>query len=300
MSWQLLPVNYTDAVWLGLKRYNEIANSDGTVSFQDVTVYQNKENSFFGAQDANRMNEALNTIMSMVEDGTDLYEAFQQYFAEQKALFEEEGDATIAAIMATYQTDITDFETEQEAAFNDWFGTLQDQLSGDVAANLQNQINTHASRHAAGGADPVTPSMIGAADNTHASRHAAGGEDEVNDVNLNAYAEKILALTNATTINFDQAPVIHNVISGDTTITSIIATERVGYARSFVLLLEVTASTAPTITFPANVAWADDMEVKAETMHEIVFRQYGNGLKWIASCSSAISLSDLSDNNLLS
>ena len=66
MAWQLLPTNYTDAVWNGLKRYTEISNEDGTVSFQDVTQYTNRENSFFGAKDANRMNEALNIIMSMV------------------------------------------------------------------------------------------------------------------------------------------------------------------------------------------------------------------------------------------
>lgn len=54
MSWELLPVNYTDAVWSGLKRYNTITNEDGTVSFQDVTAYSNKETSFFGARDANK------------------------------------------------------------------------------------------------------------------------------------------------------------------------------------------------------------------------------------------------------
>lgn len=86
MAWQLLPTNYTDAVWNGLKRYTEISNEDGTVSFQDVTQYTNRENSFFGAKDANRMNEALNIIMSMVENGTDLYTDFQNYFAQQKVV----------------------------------------------------------------------------------------------------------------------------------------------------------------------------------------------------------------------
>ena len=64
MAWELLPVDYTDAVWAGLKRYNQINNEDGSVSFQDITSYTGKEKSFFGAKDANRMNEALNTIMS--------------------------------------------------------------------------------------------------------------------------------------------------------------------------------------------------------------------------------------------
>ena len=66
MAWELLPVDYTDAVWSGLKRYTQVDNPDGTVSFQDVTAYTGREKSFFGARDANRMNEALNTIMNML------------------------------------------------------------------------------------------------------------------------------------------------------------------------------------------------------------------------------------------
>ena len=49
MAWTLLPTNYTDAVWDGMKKYNQINNPDGTISLQDVTVYTNKENSFFGS-----------------------------------------------------------------------------------------------------------------------------------------------------------------------------------------------------------------------------------------------------------
>lgn len=105
MSWTLLPTNYTDAVWDGLKKYNQINNSDGTISLQDVTAYTNRENSFFGALDANRMNEALNTIMSMVENGTDLYEAFQIYFAGQKELFQGKAD-TEYALFVKYLTDL--------------------------------------------------------------------------------------------------------------------------------------------------------------------------------------------------
>lgn len=158
MAWELLPVNYTDAVWSGLKRYNEVRNEDGTVSFQDVTVYSNKETSFFGAKDANRMNEALNTLMSMVENGTDLYTAFQNYFNTQKGLFENtadetqqgfteyveelkaEGDAVILTIKTDYRKEITDFETQQEELFTTWFEFVKGQLGEDVAGKLQNQI----------------------------------------------------------------------------------------------------------------------------------------------------------------
>lgn len=159
MAWELLPVNYTDAVWSGLKRYNEVRNEDGTVSFQDVTVYSNKETSFFGAKDANRMNEALNTLMSMVENGTDLYTAFQNYFNTQKGLFEgtanatqqgfneyvdslkAEGDSAILTIKTDYRKEITDFENQQEQLFTTWFEFVKGQLGEDVAGKLQNQIN---------------------------------------------------------------------------------------------------------------------------------------------------------------
>ena len=67
MVWTNLPTNYTDATWSGLRRYLMVSNEDGTVSFKDVTVYDNVENSFFGARDANTMNEALNTIVPMVD-----------------------------------------------------------------------------------------------------------------------------------------------------------------------------------------------------------------------------------------
>ena len=94
MAWSLLPTNYTDAVWNGLKKYTKVDNADGTVSFNDVTAYTNKETSFFGAKDANKMNGALNYIMSMLENGTDLYEEFSTYFDTQKKQFKTSGDAS--------------------------------------------------------------------------------------------------------------------------------------------------------------------------------------------------------------
>lgn len=158
MAWELLPVNYTDAVWTGLKKFNMIENQDGTVSFQDVTQYSQKENSFFGAYEANKMDEALNTLMSMVESGTDLYEAFQNYFNTQKDLFEDEadlkqsgfttyinqleaqGDAIITTLQTDYRNEIDQFEATQEQVFNTWFDFIKGQLSEDVAGRLENQI----------------------------------------------------------------------------------------------------------------------------------------------------------------
>lgn len=158
MAWKLLPTDYTDAVWSGLKRYTQVDNSDGTVSFNDVTTYTNKEKSFFGAKDANRMNEALNYIMSMLENGTNLYEEFQTYFTTQKELFKSSGDSSyqeltqyfvnlkaqgnssLAQIEKTYEKHMTTYEVEQTAAFNTWFAGIKGKLNEDIAGSLQNQI----------------------------------------------------------------------------------------------------------------------------------------------------------------
>lgn len=159
MAWTPLKENYTDAIWAGLKKYNLIENSDDTVSLQDVTVYSNKENSFFGAKDANAMNAAINVIMAMLESGTDLYTNFQNYFANQQTLFEEtadekqagltayvadleaQGDALIQQIETDYSAEIQNFEDVQEQIFNVWFASVRGQLDGDVAGQIINRLN---------------------------------------------------------------------------------------------------------------------------------------------------------------
>lgn len=157
MAWSLLPTNYTDAVWNGLKKYKKVDNTDGTVSFNDVTAYTNKETSFFGAKDANKMNGALNYIMSMLENGTDLYEEFTTYFENQKKQFKtsgdtsynelkqyftvlkSNGDTSLDTIEKDYKSRMNAYESEQKTTFNTWFGNLKDQLSTNAAGNLQNQ-----------------------------------------------------------------------------------------------------------------------------------------------------------------
>ena len=62
MAFTPLKTNYKDATWSGPKKFRQIENSDGTVSFRDKTSYVNKEDSFFGAKDANAINTAINEI----------------------------------------------------------------------------------------------------------------------------------------------------------------------------------------------------------------------------------------------
>jgi hypothetical protein len=71
MAWEKLRTDYTDAIFTGLRRYTPIDNGDGTTSFEDVTVYSNKENSFFGAKDANQINNAVNSVMEQIAHAYD-------------------------------------------------------------------------------------------------------------------------------------------------------------------------------------------------------------------------------------
>lgn len=156
---KLLNTDYTDSSWQGLKKYIEIKNSDNTVSFQDVTQYQNRERSFFGAKAANAMNEALNRVLSAMDNGTNLYQAFSNYFETQKRQFEASGNqilqgynslieslkgqtsSTIETAKQDYINKLKEFEKLQQAVFNSWYDTIRGQLSHDQAGNLQNNID---------------------------------------------------------------------------------------------------------------------------------------------------------------
>lgn len=67
MSIPNLPVNFKDDILnTGVnqkRKYQQTYNSDGSVSFEDVTAYQQK-GSNFGAQEVNKTNEAVNNIYS--------------------------------------------------------------------------------------------------------------------------------------------------------------------------------------------------------------------------------------------
>ena len=95
MSFELLRTDYEDAAFEGLRKYSIVENEDGTKSFVDVTQYTQREKAFFGANDANRINTAVNAIMASLEEGTDLYEVFSQFFEDQKKLFQAAEEAYI-------------------------------------------------------------------------------------------------------------------------------------------------------------------------------------------------------------
>lgn len=159
MSWKKLNTDYTDSIWQGLKKYKQIQNNDDTVSFQDVTEYQNREKSFFSAKSANRMNEALNYIMSMLENGTNLYSGFLDYFKEQKEKFEATGDNKLSEYQTyidnlksqtvqsienakkSYEDALKNYKAEQKLVFDTWFNVVKDQLSRDQAGKLKLELD---------------------------------------------------------------------------------------------------------------------------------------------------------------
>ena len=100
MVWEPLPTDYTDAVWSGLKRYLMTNNDDGTVSFVDVTIYDQKEKSFFGAKDANSINEAINNIMQKWNIPGDIINGtlsvWQRYNAADSSTYTNPSNAYIA------------------------------------------------------------------------------------------------------------------------------------------------------------------------------------------------------------
>lgn len=137
MSFELLPTDYKDISYTGNRKYNKINNDDGTISFQDVTVYENRDKAFFGAMTANKMNEALNSIMTALERGTDLYGEFQRFFENQKGEFRKNSELNLdelKVIMKTYQD-------KQKLIFETWFNLVKKNLSETPVGNLQVEID---------------------------------------------------------------------------------------------------------------------------------------------------------------
>lgn len=56
-----LKENYKNDIYAGERKYRMIQNDDGTVSFQDVTVYT-QDGDIFSADDINATNKAVNAI----------------------------------------------------------------------------------------------------------------------------------------------------------------------------------------------------------------------------------------------
>ena len=63
MPWTDLPTNFKNLVWSGLKKYIKFDNPDQTVSFEDVTEYEDTDNTQMSAEQLNQMTDAINQMM---------------------------------------------------------------------------------------------------------------------------------------------------------------------------------------------------------------------------------------------
>lgn len=137
MAWTNLPTDYEDAVWNGLKKYAQVDNEDGTVSFKDMTVYTKKEKSFFGAADANAMNAAMNQLAGNMDT------------ISQKAT-----QATNAASTAT--TKASEAATSAQNAESAEFAAASSASSASSSATTASQKATQAASSAAAASGSAT------------------------------------------------------------------------------------------------------------------------------------------------
>lgn len=64
MSWTNLPTNHQDAEWSGAKQYVITDIGDNKCTITDVTSYNHREDSLYGAEEVNKANGAINTLMN--------------------------------------------------------------------------------------------------------------------------------------------------------------------------------------------------------------------------------------------
>lgn len=91
------------------RKYNMTTNADGTVSFEDMTVYT-QEGDTFSAKDINATNEAVNECLKSVSDGKTVVAAAiteQGVATDSNASFETMASNVTAAGTARYNAGVT-------------------------------------------------------------------------------------------------------------------------------------------------------------------------------------------------
>ena len=209
MAWTDLPTDYTDAVWDGLKKYTQVDNSDGTVSFNDVTTYTNKEKSFFGAKDANSINEAINYIMGVIEKGSTQYAGLVYYGYDNSAV-------TCPTTSGSY-TRVPMFTSKEDGIYSSFAtlnvnvpsastggAVLQIEKNGLYLFDIRAQFNSHTANKRV----EFCPFIDGTRDGTHSYSFCTPG-----DFYLTYNVQIPLRLTAGQTVYFAIAPVENVAVS---------------------------------------------------------------------------------------
>ena len=136
MAWTDLRTDYTDATFSGNKKYRMINNDDGTVSFEDVTEYVNKTNSFFGAGDANQMNAGINELMNTKIPGlaNDIDTLKTRVNAVPDYIFTEDITIQVGTVNANSYYSIPEFSLEKSGCTP--LGIVQYQINGTNGTRL--------------------------------------------------------------------------------------------------------------------------------------------------------------------
>lgn len=147
MAWTNLPTNYTDASWSGNRKYQQITNSDGTVSFVDKTVYTNKETSFFGAKDANQTNDGINQAMAQLASMDTAYKAADSNLLAQlnaEITNRTNGDNNVQSTLTAQINTLTQNLNSAKSSLTSTDNTLQTSINTLQASlnNLTNILNT--------------------------------------------------------------------------------------------------------------------------------------------------------------
>ena len=126
-----LRTNYKDDVFTGKRKYNQINNGDGTISFDDVTEYAQVGDTY-GAAQINETNDVINNLDSKAYKNTDSAEnsiADNDYFP----FFDASASATKKTLWSNIKTLLGNiFAPKSHASSNTTYGAGSNSLYGHV------------------------------------------------------------------------------------------------------------------------------------------------------------------------
>lgn len=148
MALEKLRTDYTDATFEGLRKYNEVKNEDGTVSFDDVTSYMNKEKAYYTAREVNDGNQKINNVIDALEKAdtelSNLSATIENVEAGQGELDElktEAKDNLVNALNEVF-TNLANFVNEISLKLKDFIKAEIDYVVPEQVLNFTDKICT--------------------------------------------------------------------------------------------------------------------------------------------------------------
>lgn len=160
-----LRTNYKDDVFTGKRKYSEIDNGDGTISFDDVTDYAQVGDTY-GAAQINETNDVINNLDSKTYKSTDGAEtglADNDYFP----FYDSSASTTKKTLWSNIKSILSNaFAPKAHAVSSGTYGTGSDTLYGHV------KLSDNYTSSAGGAASAVGASSKAVYDSYSANRNA--------------------------------------------------------------------------------------------------------------------------------